>query len=745
MTLTIFDREHMTTFKGSFNDLLDERYDRIQLISFVASFREINELLKRFKQVDLILGLEDGQTAASLLHMVNRPAELSQELEDLGEDKDPFLSRLVDGTLRIRFTKDKLIHKKIYILDEMSGAAGHPIRVIHGSANLTKKAMTQNYEQLEFFEGFKGRADVDHYLKDFKAMWNTHTTEYISRKQAADFIGQTKEVIAEVLTDSFAKDIENKALPYEPQEVVQLVKETNEQDVGYQIEIVEELFTSTGALKPKNTLDKRIETIRHVVRRRTNSLAALPTDEETLFTDNEDHWYHKMGEIIVTKGGPDGMTQSLKADPVTKQDAEDFGLVIESFKVNKMTDERASIMQAMLYQFTAPFIWRIRQLWRDNNKSYDQVPIAINMIGGGSTGKSDLMQFFLRPLTGREVRRELDYGSNAFGSKLPQPRVNHFQNRFYSESINPYYLDDCKEGFLSSPTWSALIKSLGNTDPKRPHPVGIFTSNADMGGLDEAITKRVEHISIRSKFDKPRFGRDWIDYKAVSSRLTPNLYFNIAQELNKRLAEPSQEDLQLILDDYLGLTKDILKRMLAEHGVGFDDQVWQGFNYKRYMARVDWPEQIAKAKATAGGLRFAFSDRNLATITDQSFNKNNGIGKSSKANEDLKNFTSLLGAGIVVEEGSRSIVVNIDRFDEYVGEPCLRAAFDECFERQLREEKLVAMTEESNQRMFEALAAMQEHSDKRNAENLTTLIQAIKQPEPTKRKGLFGGIFSREK
>ena len=112
--LTIYDLKHNTMlYQPNFFDLING-FDQFSGVSFVGSFKIIErQLLTRFKQVNLILGLEDQRTGQNLNQFFN----ISRKVKELTSANKIFLNRLEDGTLRLRFTKDHLFHSKYFIVE----------------------------------------------------------------------------------------------------------------------------------------------------------------------------------------------------------------------------------------------------------------------------------------------------------------------------------------------------------------------------------------------------------------------------------------------------------------------------------------------------------------------------------------------------------------------------------------------------------------------------------------------------
>ena len=128
-----FADEHLqspTTFRG---------------VSFISSIKFIERyLLPRYQSVTLVLGLSDNGTA-SIGQRLTQLTERNEFVKYGYEHRDSeFTKRLLDGILKLYFTKKELIHTKLYLItndrDYVSFA---------GSMNLTEAALHHNLEQLD--------------------------------------------------------------------------------------------------------------------------------------------------------------------------------------------------------------------------------------------------------------------------------------------------------------------------------------------------------------------------------------------------------------------------------------------------------------------------------------------------------------------------------------------------------------------------------------------------------------------
>lgn len=88
---------------------LTEGFVSFRGVSFVGSFKVIEkELLPRYQQVKLILGMEDRQTGQKMEQIFNVP----RRVEELVNSSDTFLQRIEAGSLQLKFTKQALFHSR---------------------------------------------------------------------------------------------------------------------------------------------------------------------------------------------------------------------------------------------------------------------------------------------------------------------------------------------------------------------------------------------------------------------------------------------------------------------------------------------------------------------------------------------------------------------------------------------------------------------------------------------------------
>lgn len=221
--LTIYDLKNNVMLKQPDFFKLVEGYDSFKGVSFVGSFKIIEkELLPRFKQIDLILGMEDQKTGKNLDQLLNVSNKVKQLLS-LSRDSD-FLDRIENQTLNLRFTKDELFHSKYFIIENDTNFI-----IFNGSMNLTKKALKQNHEMLWMYEGKKNDLQdlkiYEEHQKLFKKNFEEDSVEYLDRKIINNLYGKTKKQITAIIADEVVDKVQQNIVEVNPEDIVKITKD----------------------------------------------------------------------------------------------------------------------------------------------------------------------------------------------------------------------------------------------------------------------------------------------------------------------------------------------------------------------------------------------------------------------------------------------------------------------------------------------------------------------------------------
>lgn len=712
--VAIYDIKTQAPISANFKELT-EGYESLQAISFVASFSTIDkQLLPQFKQIQLILGKEDSATASRAVEVLSKPQQLAKQLGSF--DNEAFLGRMLDESLQLRFTKDRLFHTKLYILRK-----GDHYRVMQGSMNLTDRAQNHNHEMLWVYDGTASDELVAHHLDLFQDLWDNESAEFLGRKIIPDIIGRGVDQIKYVLTNQLTEEIVESAHGLKREEI-QAVFEA-EPEVQYELETIavetaKLAFNSTGVRK-RTDKDKLREQIKQVMKVRVAEGEVLVDEIER----HDDIWRYDTdrNEIVVFKDG-ESTGSVLTTDEVTKTDAEVFAKVIESYRANKFKDERASLMTGFLYLMTSPMIWRIREIFEEHRLNREDIPVFLVMMGQGQSGKSNALNHYFRPFVGCDGKAIDASNENAFAhytGHQSQRRVKHIRDEIDMDKVvSPTFLDEVAPEFFDNNTAIGMFKAIGNSRMDA-HRACIMASNASMSGLKKELQKRIQYVSIVGEF-RPAESCP-IDYLKLSSQITDHIYREVVSRLKERLVDPTEEDVQAIRNDYLSITREILRDIMDSHGIELEEDVWAGFDYVKDKARKQWPVVIRTADPKH--IMMTRANRKNATITEHVFKQNTGY-RAGGPNKEMEAYADMLPKGVVTERADNCIQVDIDLFDEAVGDTVLRDLWEDKFRTD--------MTVDEVKRQQDA-----------TQETLAQVVQLLAEREAKPKKGLFGRIFGK--
>lgn len=733
--LSIYDLNNQVMLKDSDFFSLTNGFDTFSGVSFVGSFKILEkELLPRFKNIKLILGMEDQKTGQSL----NQLFDISRRVKEIKNASDEFMKRISDGTLQLHFTKDHLFHSKYFILENENKFA-----IFNGSMNLTNKAIHDNYEMLWLYRGDKNNSADFSIYKDhknlFKHNFTFDSTEYIDRKIIKQLGSKTTYAeITAVVTNDVIDKLGDKTVVVSPSAVKQLVRskiddESNLLMKPETVEILKNTYTQNGNLK--RNLDQVKSSIKKVTYQTLNKTVTKEMKASDLYP--KPMWAYDHDQIMVKDDGNELFHPlTINSDLVTRDDVETFIDIIRSFKLNKEHDESHQALSAFLYLMTAPLIWKIREeVYQKSNfaKNPDQVPMSMVLIGRGSTGKTLLLSKYFKPFVG-DCSKTIQYteinGSNA----RPIPAINFLSNYLKSKRfISPMIVDELNGNFLS---YKDAIQAIKDWSSLRivngVHNVNIFAMNHNKGDKPinnlEEITKRTYYLSFTS--DWKLDNQQEIPYKILINNVNDHIYRYVTWHLNERLNHLNGNEESHLIDDYLYLTKDILYNLLDKFGQAekLPSQIWENYDYKRDCNKTNWRMLIQNDNFEH--VSFIEGKDNVFNVAKSIFNSFKGTSYEN-INESLDNYYNMFPRkeGIALELYDSGMLLDIDRFDEFIGEPLIRNYYNKIH---------------SNERQQIQLETLLEQQNKQNEILVQTMSKlASSQNQPVKKKGFWSRLFDK--
>ena len=501
MTLQILDREKNKLYSdGNFWELSrKEENDCFYGVSFVSSIKFIEEnLLPFYQDIELILGLSDNgnnSIGQRMQELMDKRVSWVNYVENNLESE--FAKRILDGSLRLRFTKDKLIHSKVYLMENKEQ---NTYQCFTGSMNLTETAVLKNFEQLIWDYGSKN----DDLYQLYKQMYDDikkSSATYLDSKRLKGFLvkDNSKQTQLNVYTDSInmlsnSADTDEKVnFPSDEVKVYlnDTTKEIQNGNLGKKEAVTVnqtiKLFTELGNLRKEKTLKKatsEILNLNQIIEYQENSKKSSKKKSDVdyfhkpaLICNNE---FEKLFTAPKVGEGGQVLKQVSLSDEELKEKLQLFCDIVNEYDTYKLSGEGWQTLGFLLYLYEAPFIWRVRDLYdlADKSKHREDVPIAVALIGQGKTGKSTLGRRLAAKLTGA-----LNFtGSGEFEarSKYVNKAISEVLNEYLQTSgpVSPLMIDDVRPDLTTRQYFEDMIKRNSNSITG-PMPTAIFTMNKE--------------------------------------------------------------------------------------------------------------------------------------------------------------------------------------------------------------------------------------------------------------------------
>ncbi|MBZ4029714.1 hypothetical protein K7E08_01840 [Ligilactobacillus salivarius] len=757
MTLQILDREKNKLYSdGNFWELSrKEENDCFYGVSFVSSIKFIEEnLLPFYQDIELILGLSDNgnnSIGQRMQELMDKRVSWVNYVENNLESE--FAKRILDGSLRLRFTKDKLIHSKVYLMENKEQ---NTYQCFTGSMNLTETAVLKNFEQLIWDYGSKN----DDLYQLYKQMYDDikkSSATYLDSKRLKGFLvkDNSKQTQLNVYTDSInmlsnSADTDEKVnFPSDEVKVYlnDTTKEIQNGNLGKKEAVTVnqtiKLFTELGNLRKEKTLKKatsEILNLNQIIEYQENSKKSSKKKSDVdYFPKPALIWNNEFEKLFTApKVGEGGqvLKQVSLSDEELKEKLQLFCDIVNEYDTYKLSGEGWQTLGFLLYLYEAPFIWRVRDLYdlADKSKHREDVPIAVALIGQGKTGKSTLGRRLAAKLTGA-----LNFtGSGEFEarSKYVNKAISEVLNEYLQTSgpVSPLMIDDVRPDLTTRQYFEDMIKRNSNSITG-PMPTAIFTMNKedDSKGVvsnRHEIARRIWFLSFESSF-KGNSKEGDLKVDELLNRADSDLYYLCRQLLEEYFKDISEEDAIKIQADFLYPIKKILKDLLVKYDLFQEIEKFfekDNYDYALYRGKSDWHMLIEQVKEPDD---FSFIESNgklQAQFNKQAFNKlSDGTNKNNGSSQ-----MGLYYNNLPRKYGTSGFMIDVDNFDKWMGEPVLRKKYEDTYGITDKKEK-----EEETYRQAKMQAQIQMDLQK----DLVKQVVDAMDERNKKKKGFFGKIF----
>lgn len=677
-------------------------------VSFVSSIKFIEEqLLPRYDKVTLILGLSDNgkESIGKQMRQLNDRTEFVNYGYEHPDSE--FTKRILDGSLRLLFTKQELIHTKMYLM-----TSDDRYLSFAGSMNLTEAAIHHNLEQLDSDYG----TQTDPLYQCHVQMFNDnlrHATTYLDAKKMAGFIkAKNKEQLqVNVYTDTVNmvknKDTGEQDAVIIPAEEVKEYKDRYSSDEELKKLSAQEklsvaqtvkLFGNAGYKKRSlENIGKELysltQVVKHVSRNDDNS--GKITREEDLYP--KPVLFYNNGQLFEAPRVGDHVKSELITSNLTgdrlREQLQLFSDIAHEYDNYKEVGEGWQACDFMCFLFEAPWLWKIRNMYElsPSSKSREDVPLGVALIGQGRTGKSTLGKRLAAKLTGSGNFLDggvFDAKNYALGkSNINMTITTVLSDYMYSAGpVNPMMIDDISPDLTTRPYFDRFIKEItNNRSLTQPLPSFIFTMNRREGdsksqfSLKPEIMRRLWYLSFESTFAGDEDERE-AKLNDLLERANDQLYRYCQVELAKFFNDVSPETEQKIEKDYLYPIKYVLKQAMDQFGMFelvkdyFDDN----YDYSLFVGRNDWTMLINQAEVGAD-LTFIQQDGQLkAQINKQLFNKVSDSTARNNGSMMMERYFQYLPRKyrISYQYTSTGFIVDVANFDRWLNSDTLQQKYN---------------------------------------------------------------------
>ena len=685
-----------------------EKATEFRGVSFVSSIKFIEEqLLPRYDKVTLILGLSDNgkESIGKRMRQLNDRTEFVNYGYEHPDSE--FTKRILDGSLRLLFTKQELIHTKMYLM-----TSDDRYLSFAGSMNLTEAAIHHNLEQLDSDYG----TQTDPLYQCHVQMFNDnlrHATTYLDAKKMAGFIkAKNKEQLqVNVYTDTVNmvknKDTGDKDAVIIPAEEVKEYKdryssdeELKELSAQEKLSVAQtvKLFGNAGYKKRNlENIGKELysltQVVKHVSRNDDNS--GKITREEDLYP--KPVLFYNNGQLFEAPRVGDNVKSELITSNLTgdrlREQLQLFSDIAHEYDNYKEVGEGWQACDFMCFLFEAPWLWKIRNMYElsPSSKSREDVPLGVALIGQGRTGKSTLGKRLAAKLTGSGNFLDggvFDAKNYALGkSNINMTITTVLSDYMYSAGpVNPMMIDDISPDLTTRPYFDRFIKEItNNRSLTQPLPSFIFTMNRREGdsksqfSLKPEIMRRLWYLSFESTFAGDEDERE-AKLNDLLERANDQLYRYCQVELAKFFNDVSPETEQKIERDYLYPIKYVLKQAMDQFGMFelvkdyFDDN----YDYSLFVGRNDWTMLINQAEVGAD-LTFIQQDGQLkAQINKQLFNKVSDSTARNNGSMMMERYFQYLPRKyrISYQYTSTGFIVDVANFDRWLNSDTLQQKYN---------------------------------------------------------------------
>ncbi len=701
----------------SIEEIFDSRkYDIFTGVTYSITPEFMNKYLSNFNHSQIVVGIFDekskfeaNQMAKNIQSQFSR--DISLEAVNLFQGLSTNIKNKLDKKImEVKVPTSYVIHSKFYLMENDDGDN----RIVIGSANLSNQAFSDKVPQFENIIILDNNSLYglykDYFNDEIKPILSEYFPKELLKINAREIKKITKEEEVNIdkvfaLTNDDVERIRSKApldtidnlrekvaIGLVPKTVYNEMKnidsdkgniDSAEKEKSEIKNIAYELIKeSINPRLKKPNLKKTID-VPKFVRRKIQIISSSKQDEslvrKELYSKSGERNLdsNKTGLFIPMKSDKNSLQMfgEIASDDEIKKSLEVLNQFMETYSdfVYKYEDGYGQrIMEAVIYVFSSPFIYELKQMLELPESRLD-IPQFLFIGGTAGSGKSSLLKV-LTKMVGVDDKPYWRFDSLYEGHNDKSNKVNILRNWMTEENVNPIMVDEINPWFFTNNHYGTdLIKTIANNNVNNVNafPVLIGTTNSDGYSLPAEGRRRSYFLKIDKIFDSDHKKDSQIVYQDIYNKIDNKLFLDFVYRMSKRIENKDiynwnhfSESCGLI--DFLYQSREIFKEYYKESNIPLP----RYFPMDRYSDDSESAqEKWRKLYKSSSKIHFTFDENSyhlffkLSTIDENSFQIYGGK-KLSQIYADSIPQKILIGSS----QGVTDIELDTDKFFEWIGE-----------------------------------------------------------------------------
>ncbi|WP_300409150.1 restriction endonuclease PLD domain-containing protein [Lagierella sp.] len=606
------EKEADLTIEEIFNK---DKFDHFIGVTYSISPNFVNEYLKDFKTVEIVIGIDNEGVKSSINELAKHlkdnilkqiqgdPIKFYEDLNKVSKYK------LDKGHLKFWVSTTHIIHSKFYILWNDEGEN----RLVLGSANLSNRAFDRESYQFEnvvilddselfniylnYYKNNLSKVLSDYIPKELKRInaknfknvdkiedinvddvfiLSNEEVGKIKEKSVVSMLDEVKDKIGlGICKDSIIQEMDNIS---NDRDIVKREKKEEEKAEEIAYEIVHEAINKRKkepAIKSKQTLEQQ-------VRKKIEKIVVKKLEGESEIS--RDSLYSKI-DLRNTKNNITGLfvKSDLNKSNLTPFDkrANDDDLLkslkslnnyMQGFEkyANDYNDEYGKrIFESILCIFTAPFVYELREKLEIEENRLD-IPQFVFIGGEAGSGKSSLLSIMSKLIGINKgdfyLWKDL-LGTR--GNSQKKDRINRIQNWIMENNVNPILVDEIDNEFFTKTNYGRdFIVDTANVCIRRDdsYPILIATTNTKSYALPKEARRRSYYLIIDRILKKSQESTEFFKniYESIDNTLFSDFCYRMSQRLESAHDYKWDNYTEDNSFDFLFNTREIFKEYYEE-------------------------------------------------------------------------------------------------------------------------------------------------------------------------------------